>query len=157
MGLNGEMTDSPFNFWSSNGEGVQAWIKVAFKSTVQVSTLEVKNRENPGERAKKILVETDDGSAIPFELPNTATVKVLELPEPIQTRSVKVTITEVYGTINNGLALKVWGIACMDMKPISYREQETKLSLGCDTTLTNNEKIAKMQFVTGDEFLVKCN
>jgi len=55
------MEDAAYGMWTSNGEGLDAWIELNLKKKYQITRWEFKNRENPAERNKVIEVQFSNG------------------------------------------------------------------------------------------------
>lgn len=68
------MIDNPFKIWSSDGESVGAWIEITFKEEYQVNYIVYKNRDNMGERNRKLEIQFSNGLILVHELKNTDTV-----------------------------------------------------------------------------------
>ena len=92
--------------WASNGEGVGAWIKAYFKKPHQVKKIQLIQRANEDERNREVELEFSEGETKKWVLEkgkqSTQIQSSLTLGSAILTRSLKVTITEVFNTINNG-------------------------------------------------------
>ncbi len=65
------MIDSPFKMWASDGEGVGSWIEIKFQEEYKVTYIVYKNRDNIGERNKKIEIQFSNGILEQFEVKNT--------------------------------------------------------------------------------------
>lgn len=50
----GDMIDSPFKMWASDGEGIGSWIEVKFIEEYKVTYIIYKNRDNIGERNREL-------------------------------------------------------------------------------------------------------
>lgn len=154
--FSGRLIDGPFTMWASNGEGIGAWLEVFFKEEYQVTGIELKNRDNPGERAKEIEVKYSNNEAIVFSLKNTD--RAISLPvKPSVTKSIRFTIRSVYGTINNGFALKIVGLPCKLEHEEAALQTETAINLRCEHNLINHEQLMKLSFQIGDRFKASCS
>jgi len=90
--------------WASRGEGVGAWIQATFPRPVKIAKLKILQRRNPSEANKQISLTTSSGwshTAMLLEKGDTQW-NIITLPEPVTTNWVKITVNDVYGTINNG-------------------------------------------------------
>lgn len=76
---------------------------------------------------------------------NTDGIQPLKI-EPMTTGLIKFTIDEVYSSINNGAAIDVWGIPCMEEEGKTFDDPNRKISLKCEDNLTNNDDIEKKNF-----------
>lgn len=92
--------------WASNGEGVGAWIKAFFKSTKYITKLKLLQRNSPGGANKRVTIEFR-----PDIKPKVVTLEkignrksdynIINLYN-IRANYLKITITDVYGQVNNG-------------------------------------------------------
>ena len=94
------------NTWATKGKGVGAWIKAYFKKPHQVKKIQLIQRANEDERNREVELEFSEGETKKWVLEkgrqSTQIQSSLTLGSAILTRSLKVTITEVFNTINNG-------------------------------------------------------
>jgi len=90
--------------WASKGEGVGAWIQATFPRPVKIVKLKILQRRVPSEANKQISLTTSFGWSHTAMLPEKGDTQwnIITLPEPVTTSSVKITVKDVYGTINNG-------------------------------------------------------
>lgn len=156
-GLSGKLIDAPFTMWASNGEGVGAWLEVTFKQEYQIIALEIKNRDNPGERVKELEAKFSNGDSIIIKLRSRDRPSLIKL-SPTVTKSLRLTLNSVYGTINNGLSVKIIGLPCKREENglIAIPKQKT-ITLRCDHNLINNEFLLKLDLQIGDRFIAFCS
>lgn len=152
----GRLIDAPFAMWASNGEGIGAWIEINFKQGYQITKIEFKNRDNPGERAKEIEIKHSNNEAIIHELKNTDRVVSLAV-KPFVTRNIRFTIRSVYGTINNGFSLRIFGLPCKIEQQESGLQKQTVVNLRCEHNLINHEQLLKLNFQVGESFKAFCS
>ena len=154
--FSGRMIDGPFTMWASNGEGIGAWIEISFKQEYQIIGIELKNRDNPGERNKEIELKYSNGETVNIALKNTD--RVISLPiNPVVTKSIRLTILSVYGTINNGVAFNIIGLPCKIESSLQGIHSDDPVNLRCDHNLINHEQLMKMNFQIGDRFKAACS
>ena len=100
------------NSWASKGEGVGAWIKASFSSKKSVSQLKLLQRHYPGEANKKVELEFSPGVRQLATLPAKGDThwNIIKLSRNVGADYVKITIKEVYGTVNNGFKeIEIYG------------------------------------------------
>jgi len=155
--FSGRMIDGPFTMWASNGEGIGAWIEVVFKQEYQITGIEFKNRDNPGERSKEIELKYSNGETVALPLKNTD--RVVSLPiHPVVTRSIRFRIKSVFGTINNGGAFNIIGLPCrVEESSLTNTKNQDPINLRCEHNLINHEQLMKMNFQIGDRFKASCS
>ena len=102
--------------WASHGEGVGAWIKATFCSTKYITKMELLQGNVPSSANKRVTIEFN-----PDEQPKSVTLKkignresdynIINLSDDnIRADYVNITITAVYGQVNNGFSvIKIWG------------------------------------------------
>jgi len=92
------------NAWASKGEGVGAWIMAKFDKTYAVNQLKILQRHFPGESNKQVEIQFSSGLKQLATLPAKGDKhwNIVRLSNGVLTSSVKVTVKEVYGTVNNG-------------------------------------------------------
>ena len=95
------MIDNPFKIWSSDGESTGAWIEINFKEEYQVNYIVFKNRDNMGERNRKMEIQFSNGLVQVVELKNTDSPQTIRF-NPVICRAIKFTILTVYTSNNNG-------------------------------------------------------
>ena len=93
------------NAWASLGEGVGAWIEAKFEGKKAIHQLKLLQRLYPGEANKKI--ELKFGNNGPRQIATLPAKgdkhwNIIKLSNNIVTDSIRITIKEVYGTVNNG-------------------------------------------------------
>ena len=155
--FSGRMIDGPFTMWASNGEGIGAWLEVVFKQEYQITGIEFKNRDNPGERSKEIEMRYSNGETVSLSLKNTDRVVILSI-NPVVTRSIRFTIKAVYGTINNGGAFNIIGLPCkVEASSLTRVKNQDPINLRCEHNLINHEQLMKMNFQVGDRFKAACS
>eukprot|EP00092_Neocalanus_flemingeri_P007315 GFUD01007901.1.p1 GENE.GFUD01007901.1~~GFUD01007901.1.p1 ORF type:complete len:539 (+),score=172.53 GFUD01007901.1:31-1617(+) len=104
------------NAWASKGEGVGAWIMANFDQTIAVNQLKILQRHFPGESNKKVEIQFSSGLKQLATLPAKGDKhwNIIRLSNGVLTDSVKITVMEVYGTVNNGFKeIQVFG--CSDI------------------------------------------
>lgn len=170
--------DNPFKTWASDGEGTGAWIQVEFKQEFKVTSIIYKNRENMGERSRKLELLFSNGVIRVVEVKNTDTPQTLLFP-PMVCRSVKVTFMSVYTANNNGGSFQVYGMPCIDntvkkkkkkeeegeegeqAKPKEQEQEQEEeevqiIPLDCKDTMSTNDYLVKKNFKPGDTFEALC-
>ena len=88
--------------WASNGQGVGSWIKADFGGSWNIISIGITQRSSLQEMNKGIRVTFSDDSSQSFELAQIYTQQIFNLQPAVQSSSVKISVTSVYGTINNG-------------------------------------------------------
>ena len=118
--INGDSKSS----WTTQGEGVGAWIKLYFGEMYRVAAIRIKHRGGglypSRELFKGISLEFSDGQTstftlnnIPYTAPGGLVWNNIPFPKHPSSDYVKITATSVYGTINNGFSdIRVYG--CRD-------------------------------------------
>ena len=180
--FNERMTDRMGEMWYTRGEGMGAWIEVKFKNLFLITQIEYKDRKNPLERNSQVELMFDDGSKQAFDLTNTDEVKEIKL-DPIKSSSVRITITGVFGTINNGGAFKIIGVKCSNIEakadklspaqekveektgvkdtstlPAMFRNEEKEmLKLKCKDSVSNAKKFKSIKMNFGNKVLLYCS
>ena len=92
--FSGKLIDSNYAMWATNGEGIGAWIQIFFKKEYQVTAIEYKNRDNPGERTKEIEVRFSNGETEVTKLKNSEIPSYLKIT-PTITKSIKFRSNEI--------------------------------------------------------------
>jgi len=90
--------------WASRGQGVGAWIEANFTKPVIIKEIKVLQRFVEAEANKQIEIKFDGDIAQKAELPAKGSKhwNVIKLSRGVPASSLRITIVEVYGTINNG-------------------------------------------------------
>jgi len=90
--------------WASRGEGVGAWIQAEFNTPVTIKKIKILQRFYGIEANKEIEISFDGDLTQNAVLPATGSRhwNVIKLSRGVLTKSLKISITEVYGTVNNG-------------------------------------------------------
>jgi hypothetical protein len=180
-GLNGKNKDGEGSMWVTLREGVGSWMSIDFNGLFQVSKIKMMNRRNPAERNAAFSVLWSSGDSDEFKLSNIDDVQEFKIDPPIRTNSVKFTITSVYGTINNGASIEVWGTKCIDadndtdkspessgmstvtgvnekkMAPLFKEAEKKAISLNCKDSVSNSKKLDTIKQKPGSKVLIKCS
>ena len=107
--LSGKLIDTYDGCWATNNEGVGAWMLVTFTGLYDIQKITYRDRSNPGEMNKKLEFLFSNGKKFEYFHRQDYSEEVINLPSTMRTYWVKVTIREVYGTINNGGSFKFHG------------------------------------------------
>ena len=143
-GFNGEFRDQEGGMWASNNEGVGAWIEVIFKKEILLTRFQYLDRKNPLERNSMIELTFSNGENKIINLINSSDVREFKF-DLVKTSRVKITIKEVYGTINNGGAFKFYGIICQNILKETYFPKNIKNMGKIESLFKNNQhKIYKV-------------
>ena len=101
------------NTWASNGEGVGAWIEAKFDRKKSINQLKLLQRHFAGEANKKIEIQFGkNGPKQIATLPAKGDKhwNIIKLTNGVVTDSIRVTIKEVYGKVNNGFKeIRIFG------------------------------------------------
>ena len=132
-----------------------------FKESYQINKIQIKNRGNPGERTSKIQISFGAGSEPQiYELKNIDEIQEFKLKKAVISNNIKITIKEVFGTINNGFSLNVWGTPCFDPNKAPGNEpadpKGTTMKLSCADTFKNKEEFERLNVREGDSVVVLC-
>ena len=115
--INGDSKSS----WSTQGEGVGAWIKLNFGEFYRVTSIEIKHRGGglypSRELFKEISLQFSNGETstftlnnIPYTAPGGLVWNNIHFPKHPISDYVTIRATSVYGTINNGFSdIRVYG------------------------------------------------
>ena len=81
-----------------------AWVLATFSRKVEITKIKVLQRHNPGEANRSVRLETSEGWSKGASLPAKGDRhwNIISFSKPVVAAWVKITITEVYGTVNNG-------------------------------------------------------
>lgn len=90
------MEDKPYNIWSTDNEGIGAWIEIHFTGEYMINRIEYRDRDNSGMRNRKIMVTFNDESIWMQDLRNTESIQHFKF-KPTRSSLVKFTIMETYG------------------------------------------------------------
>ena len=92
------------NAWASKGEGVGAWINAKLDKTYAVNQLKILQRHYPGESNKQVEIQFSSGLKQLATLPAKGDKhwNIIRLSNGVLSNTVKITVKEVYGTVNNG-------------------------------------------------------
>lgn len=110
-GLNLVHKDQYGGMWVSNNEGVGAWLIVEFTDIFELTKLAIKNRMSLSDRSSEISLLFQKGEFQTISLPNDNKLNFYHL-ERVKTNSVKITITKVYESLNNGFSIAFYGNLC---------------------------------------------
>jgi len=100
------------NGWATKGEGVGAWIKAEFVEVIAIKKLRIKQRIGSWEQNSGIEIAFDGGVKKDFKLDvkGCKSWNIINLSEPVATRTMKIRISSVYGTDNNGFKeIEIYG------------------------------------------------
>lgn len=98
-----------YDNWATYGQGVGAYIQINFTQEYEVSKIVYKDRHF--EKNAKLKFEFSNGELIEVSKPND-NVPVIVETYPIKTTFVKMTILEVYISMNNGGSLNIYTLDC---------------------------------------------
>ena len=167
-GLSGKMSDNPTSMWASNNEGIGAFMLITFKDLKEVSRIHYIDRLNPQEQNSILEFEFSGGEIETWNHKKSSTEEVIEFLNPYRTYWVKVTIKAVYGTINNGFALKIFGTNCSaqenpegkkNVKTIISLfdvQQNKEYNLGCYESVSNSKKLFNVDKNPGKCITINC-
>ncbi|XP_023323017.1 uncharacterized protein LOC111697304 [Eurytemora carolleeae] len=90
--------------WASKGEGVGAWIQATFSQEIIIKEIKLLQRFAEAEANRQVDILYDGNIVQSAILPARGSRhwNVIRLSRGVPSSSLKITITEVYGTINNG-------------------------------------------------------
>ena len=161
------------SFWSSDNEGIGAWISIRFNSYFEISKIVYKSKSNPNERNAEIQIEFSEGDIKNFYLRNTIHTQELHIEPPIIANSVKLIITKVYSSYNNGGHFDIYGSKCdyddnsinnnnnyyydkellEHIEPlfsnINVNDNDDYISLSCVDSIVNSKKFERYQLKSG--------
>jgi len=109
--LNGRMGQDGGADWSTNGEGVGAWIHLELETAKMVTQLKFAGRVRD-DKFKRVRVSFSDGSLQELEFPNNAHLNSFDL-SPVTTTFIRITCLTCHNTahINRGAqAIKILGV-----------------------------------------------
>jgi hypothetical protein len=96
--------------WATKGEGIGSWIEFNFDSNYRATKMEFTNRPADVDKTSQILLTFSDGETQTVDLERGVTIA--ELVETNSVNSVRITVTGVYDTMNNGaMEIKFYGIS----------------------------------------------
>lgn len=165
------MIDEEGAIWASDNEGIGAWIKVNFNGFYEIIKFSFKNRMNPAERNSKIQLLFSTGQVMNINLSNSDKIENIKL-EPIRVNWVKITITGVYGTLNNGGAFSFYGTKCNENSnrklflsepeqnfydPLFSTEEEGVVFLSCFDSLANSMKFDNLDLSIDKKLTINCS
>lgn len=170
-GFSNRNIDEDKAMWASDNDGVGAWIKVNFNGLYELTKFTYKNRMNPAERNSKLELVFSTGDILNINLSNSDKLENYKL-EPIRAHSVKITITGVYGTLNNGGAFNFYGYKCNEnsnikmfnnvendistIEPLFSDNEDSVISLTCRESLTNTMKFDNIDLTIDKKITVRC-
>ena len=167
-GFSGTMEDKAGGMWATNNEGIGAYLKVLFKDLYEVTKIVYKDRSNPGERNSKLRFEFSSGEVFDYDHPLSNQEVTVNFDIPYRTYWVKISITGVYGTINNGGAFKIFGTKCtaqsepeegaknVAIKPLFDLEAEKVYNLNCLESISNSKKLFNVNKSKGKCAKIMC-
>jgi len=90
--------------WATKGEGIGSWIQATFNKTFAINQLKILQRHFPAESNKKVELQFSSGLKQMATLPAKGDKhwNIIRLSNGVLSDSVKITVKDVYGTINNG-------------------------------------------------------
>ena len=98
------------NEWATSEEGIGSWIELNFDGDYRVTKMEFTNRLAEVDQTSQILLTFSDGETQTVDLERGVTIA--ELVETNSVNSVRVTVTDVYNSYNNGAReIKFYGIS----------------------------------------------
>jgi hypothetical protein len=174
-GLSGNNKDEEGKIWATKHEGIGAWMEVEFSNLFLVTRFSFMNRRVPQERNSLIEVEFSDGKKMLIKLLNIDDVQSVEVKPPRKSKSIKFTIKAVYGTINNGGSINVYGLECKDadnsksppgpngqmsvkeIQPIFKGANKKDITLICKDSLSNTRKLDHYKIKPGLKVQIICN
>jgi hypothetical protein len=167
--LDGSLEDHKGKMWASNNEGVGAFIKVNFKNLYEINSFTYKDKSNKGEQNKKLLFEFSSGDSHVFEHIQSDDEVTVTFDTPFRSTYVKVTILDVYGTINNGGAFKFFGTDCSNqtvgdkeveaLGPITALfdlDKDKVYNLGCLDSNSSSKKLFNANKSPGSCSIINC-
>lgn len=167
-GINGKLIDGP-GMWASNNEGVGAWMEITFKGLYEIHKITYRDRSNPGEMNKKLEFLFSNGKKFEYFHRQDYSEEVITLPSTMRTYWVKITIKEVYGTINNGGSFKFHGTKCSTQKePEISKENNSKIkplfipgegpmyNMGCLESVSNSKQLFNVDKTSGKCVVINC-
>jgi len=98
--------------WATKGEGVGAWIKAEFVEVIAIKKLRIKQRFSMVEQSSGIEIAFDGGVKKDFKLgvKGCYSWNIINLSEPVATRTMKIRISSVYAKVNNGFKeIEIYG------------------------------------------------
>jgi hypothetical protein len=122
-GFKNKNRDEESGMWATNNDGIGAWIHIFFKTSVKLTKFTYKNRKNPTERNSKLELTYSSGEQQEIALKNTDELVEIHI-DAIRTRDVKISIKDVFGTLNNGGSFDFYGIPCRDSDQVDQVDQE---------------------------------
>ena len=82
------------------------------------------------------------------------------------TDTVRITIKDVYGTLNNGGAFDIYGLSCVDPSKLDKDENSASentealksktISLSCEDNISGNVQLSKIGLKIGDKINIEC-
>ena len=164
-GLSGKMIDTAAGMWSTNGQGIGAWMDIKLKAPHQITKLEVKDRGNSNERNAQLELSFGASGKEPviIDLKNIDEKQEFPIPATISSE-IKITIKSVYGTINNGGSFNIYGIACADPNQMSPEAKKSggsdrkkqPIKLACSDTFRSKDDFERMNIKEGDSAKILC-
>ncbi len=166
------------SMWYTRAQGVGSWLQVVFKGIYIVTKFQYRNRRNPNERNKVIELEFSNGDKQKFTLLNTYNIQTFNVKQ-VQTSYIIVKVREVYGTINNGFSINLWGIECKNLslnhtskesngllkaagvnpkkiKALFNVKHEEVIGVGCRDNLINSKKFHGIKTGEGNHVTINC-
>ena len=161
-------------YWSSHNEGIGASLSVEFNQRYEISRIEFMDKINPSERNAELTLIFDENVERKIETKNTNDKQVLLIEPPVIAKQIKIIISKVYGTINNGGHFDIYGSLCSiqteeddtsidifqiskDMKPLfSKSQKESYISLSCRDSLINTNKVNLKDFIENKSIKIYC-
>jgi hypothetical protein len=145
--FSGKMRDEEGGMWASDSDGIGGWISVEFNNIYRISRVQYRNRKNPSERNSKIEMKFSSGDTRDILLKNNDEIIDLSL-DNVRANSVKFTIKDVYGTLNNGGAFNIYGLKCWYVRTEEDADEDSSSSITpieSEESNTNEEKNRKIE------------
>lgn len=182
-GFSGKMRDEEGGMWAANSDGKGAWVLVKLNGIFKLTKIEYRNRKNPSERNAQLEITYSGGETQNVFLKNDDEIHTIYI-DSVRASSVKVTIKEVYSTINNGGSFNIFGLRCttdddydedepspgldpsiiQDDKPLDpfliaslfEKEKRAPILLSCRDSLSNSFKFDNVKLKNDKKITVKC-
>lgn len=161
-------------FWSSHNEGIGASLSVEFNQRYEISRIEFIDKINPSERNSELSLIFDENIERTIETKNTNDKQIFLIEPPVIAKQIKIMISKVYGTINNGGHFDIYGSLCSiqteeedtsidifqiskEMKPLfPTAQKDSFISLSCRDSLINTNKINIKDFIENKSMMIYC-
>jgi LmbE family N-acetylglucosaminyl deacetylase len=134
----------PANEWATMGQGAGAWLLLSWSMPYQVSSVILYDRPNMNDQITGGTLTFSDGSqATVGVLDNAGAGLVINLPTPVITNSVLLTVTTVSGTTYNvGLAeIQVYGFPGATKLPVANAGVDQAVNPGAGVNLDGSQSV----------------